>query len=178
MPTSSGIHDHKILILDFGSQFTQLIARRVREAGVYCGADHSEFGYATVRARGHSVLLKDIQDHVNDEGHGLLDVWMSHGDRVETLPDGFKLIASSDNAPIAGFADEARHLYALQFHVEVTHTQQGAAIINRFVHQICECDSEWQPASIADNCIKQVREQVASDGVLLGLSGGVDSFLT
>ena len=223
MPTCSAIHNHKILILDFGSQFTQLIARRVREAGVYCeiyacdvapehishfnprgiilsggpesvtvetrhaipdevfdlkvpvlgvcygmqamaayfgasvaSADHSEFGYARVRARGHSALLRDIQDQVNDEGHGLLDVWMSHGDRVESLPEGFKLIASSDNAPIAGFADETRHLYALQFHIEVTHTAQGGAIINRFVHQICECDAEWQAASIADNSLSLI----------------------
>lgn len=238
----SDIHDHKILILDYGSQFTQLIARRVREAGVYCeiyacdvdpkyitdfsprgiilsggpesvtaatthtisdavfqlkvpvlgvcygmqamaahfgaevaSADHSEFGYATVRARGHSTLLEGIQDHVNDEGHGLLDVWMSHGDRVESLPDGFKLIASSENAPIAGFADEARNLYALQFHIEVTHTKQGAKIINRFVQDICQCNSDWQPASIADSCIAAVSEKVGSDNVLLGLSGGVDS---
>lgn len=236
------IHKHKILILDFGSQFTQLIARRVREAGVYCeiyacdvAADkiaafeprgiilsggpesvvaetrhpvqdivfdlkvpvlgvcygmqamagyfggevashsNSEFGYATVRARGHSKLLKDIQDHVNDEGHGLLDVWMSHGDRVESLPDGFKLIASTDNAPIAGFADEERGLYALQFHVEVTHTKQGAEIIKRFVADICQCDTDWQASNIVDASIRKIKETVGSDSVLLGLSGGVDS---
>ena len=236
------IHADLILILDFGSQFTQLIARRVREAGVYCeiyacdadpaliaefkpagvvlsggpesvteasrypipqavfdfnvpvlgicygmqalaayygaevaSADHSEFGYATVRARGHSTLLKDIEDRVNDEGHGLLDVWMSHGDRVESLPEGFKLIASTDNAPIAGFADEQRHIYALQFHVEVTHTRQGAAIINRFVHDICGCAQDWQAQSIAEDCVTRAREQIGSANVLLGLSGGVDS---
>jgi len=236
------IHQHKILILDFGSQFTQLIARRVREAGVYCeiyacdvstdkiaefGArgiilsggpesvaaedrlelpgnvfdlnvpvlgicygmqamaahfggdvqphDKSEFGYATVRARGHSKLLRDIQDTVNDEGHGLLDVWMSHGDRVESLPEGFKLIASTDSAPIAGFADEERGYYALQFHVEVTHTKQGAAIINRFVTDICQCRTDWSAANIADASVATVLEQVGSDPVLLGLSGGVDS---
>ncbi len=236
------IHAQRILILDFGSQFTQLIARRVREAGVYCeiyacdvdvahiksfkpdgiilsggpesvtastryplpdvifefavpvlgicygmqllanyfgaevaSADHSEFGYATVRARGHSMLLKDIQDHINDEGHGLLDVWMSHGDRVESLPDGFKLIASTDNAPIAGFANEERNIYALQFHVEVTHTRQGAAIIHRFVRDICRCEANWQPKSIASDCIAKARQQIGDANVLLGLSGGVDS---
>lgn len=236
------IHHHKILILDFGSQFTQLIARRVREAGVYCEiyacdvaaekikafaprgiilsggpesvaaetrhpvnnivfelnipvlgicygmqamaahfggevAPHgkSEFGYATVRARGHSKLLKDIQDHVNDEGHGLLDVWMSHGDRVESLPDGFKLIASTDSAPIAGFADEERGYYALQFHVEVTHTRRGSEIINRFVADICQCQNDWQAANIVEASIASVKNKVGKDTVLLGLSGGVDS---
>ena len=238
------IHAQRILILDFGSQFTQLIARRVRESGVYCeiyacdvdpelirqfaprgiilsggpesvtadsryplpeivfeldvpilgvcygmqllashfgaevaAADHAEFGYATVRARGHSRLLKDIQDRVNDEGHGLLDVWMSHGDRVESLPDGFKLIASTDNAPIAGFADEDKNVYALQFHVEVTHTSQGAAIIQRFVQDICSCDATWKPQSIAADCIERARQQIGDANVLLGLSGGVDSFV-
>jgi len=236
------IHKHKILILDFGSQFTQLIARRVRESGVYCEiyacdvaaekivefaprgivlsggpesvaadtrhpvpevvfnlevpvlgicygmqamaahfggevAPHgkSEFGYATVRARGHSKLLKDIQDRVNDSDHGLLDVWMSHGDRVESLPEGFKLIASTDSAPIAGFADEERGLYALQFHVEVTHTKRGAEIIKRFVLDICHCDTDWQAANIVDASIANVRETVKKDAVLLALSGGVDS---
>ena len=236
------IHNHKILILDFGSQFTQLIARRVREAGVYCEiyacdvapekiaefaprgiilsggpesvaaetrhpvastvfdlqvpvlgicygmqamaahfggevAPHgkSEFGYATVRARGHSKLLKDIQDSVNDSGHGLLDVWMSHGDRVESLPEGFKLIASTDSAPIAGFADEDRRLYALQFHVEVTHTKRGADIIKRFVEDICSCDTDWQAANIVDASVATIKATVKEDAVLLGLSGGVDS---
>ncbi len=236
------IHNHKILILDFGSQFTQLIARRVREAGVFCEiyacdvaaqaiadfkprgiilsggpesvttesrhrvhnivfelnvpvlgicygmqamaahfggevAPHgkSEFGYATVRARGHSKLLTDIQDHINDKGHGLLDVWMSHGDRVESMPAGFKLIASTESAPIAGFADEDRKLYALQFHVEVTHTKRGTDIINRFVADICECNTDWQPAGIVEASIATVKQQVGSDTVLLALSGGVDS---
>ena len=135
----------------------------------------SEFGYATVRARGHSKLLKDIQDKVNDEGHGLLDVWMSHGDRVEALPDGFKLIASTDSAPIAGFADEDRKLYALQFHVEVTHTKRGADILKRFVEDICQCDTDWQASNIVEASIANVRDTVQQDAVLLGLSGGVDS---
>ncbi len=238
----SDIHAHRILILDFGSQYTQLIARRVREAGVYCelhpcdmadeaiaafapagiilsggpestiadsrlaipqqvfaqgvpllgicygmqamaaqlggaveNVGHSEFGYAQVRARGHSQLLRDIEDHVTEEGFGMLDVWMSHGDRVATLPDGFKLIASSGNAPIAGIADEARGYYGLQFHPEVTHTRQGQRIYERFVHEICGCASDWTPDNIIDDAIARVREQVGGDEVILGLSGGVDS---
>ncbi|OED42386.1 glutamine-hydrolyzing GMP synthase [Chromatiales bacterium (ex Bugula neritina AB1)] len=236
------IYNYKILILDFGSQFTQLIARRVREAGVYCEiyacdadaerisafdaqgiilsggpesvsstlpssipsvvfelgvpvlgicygmqamaawfgaevatADHAEFGYAKVRARGHSLLLRDIQDEVNADGHGLLDVWMSHGDRVESLPEGFKLIASTDSAPFAGIANEERGLYGLQFHCEVTHTRQGSAIFRRFLFDICGCKAEWLPGSIVESSIESIRSRVGSDKVLLGLSGGVDS---
>ncbi len=236
------IHADRILVLDFGSQYTQLIARRIREAGVYCeikpfdvtpqvietfgangivlsGGPESvniaadfrapgivfelgvpvlgicygmqtmasqlggsvaqgavrEFGYARVRARGHSRLLKDLQDESNAEGHGLLDVWMSHGDHVTTLPPGFKLIASTESAPIAGIADEARGFYGLQFHPEVTHTKQGAAIVSRFVHDICGCDGLWTASNIATDAIAAVRELVGSDRVLLALSGGVDS---
>ncbi len=236
------IHAHRILILDFGSQYTQLIARRVRELGVYCeihpwdagdaavsdfkpkgiilsggpesvlqpdapaapqavwsagvpvlgicygmqtmaaqlggkvemGVVH-EFGYAQVRARGHSTLLRDIEDHVSPEGHGLLDVWMSHGDQVVTLPQGFKLIASTPDVPIAGMADETRHYYALQFHPEVTHTKQGERIYSRFVHEICGCGNSWNPGNIIEDAITRVRAQVGSGKVLLGLSGGVDS---
>ena len=236
------IHSQRILILDFGSQYTQLIARRVREAGVYCeiypydvdaglitgfqargvilsggpesvtsatvvrapecvfelgvpllgicygmqtmaaqlggevaAADKREFGYARVRARGHSDLLRDIEDHTTEEGYGLLDVWMSHGDRVGQLPPGFKVIASTDNAPLAGMGDDERHFYGLQFHPEVTHTRQGQRIIERFVHDICGCDALWTTANIIDSSIARVREQVGNDQVLLGLSGGVDS---
>ena len=236
------IHSDRILIIDFGSQYTQLIARRVREAGVYCevhhtGIDdqdvkdfrpsgiilsggpesvtaedtlvapdlvfslgvpvlgicygmqtmaaqlggkvaaskHREFGFAQVRARGHSRLLKDIEDHVNNEGHAFLDVWMSHGDRVETLPDGFVCIASTDNAPNAGMADENRGFYGVQFHPEVTHTKQGQRIIERFVHGICGCAALWTSSNIIDDSIARIREQVGSDEVVLGLSGGVDS---
>ncbi len=236
------IHSQRILILDFGSQYTQLIARRVREVGVYCeirpydmsedeirafapngivlsggpesvseslhvrapdvvftlsvpvlgicygmqtmasqlggsveSSDKREFGYAQVRARGHSELLREIEDHTTDEGYGLLDVWMSHGDHVTTLPEGFKVIASTDNAPIAGMADETRHFYALQFHPEVTHTKQGERILSRFIHDICACDSLWTTANIIDDGIRQVQEKVGQDNVLLGLSGGVDS---
>jgi len=236
------IHQHRILILDFGSQYTQLIARRVREAGVYCElhpfdmdaaairafnpqgvilsggpesvtltetpraqqlvfelgvpvlgicygmqtmalqlggtvetSTHREFGYAQVRARGHSRLLRDIEDHTTAEGYGLLDVWMSHGDRVEQLPPGFKLIASSDSAPLAGMADEGRGFYGVQFHPEVTHTRQGSRILNRFVHDICGCAADWTSSNIIDDSIAQIRSQVGKDEVLLGLSGGVDS---
>ena len=239
------IHSDKILILDFGSQYTQLIARRVREAGVYneiypfdldepairrfnpkavilsggpesVTGDNSwrapdivfrlgmpvlgicygmqtmaqqlggqvaasslrEFGYARVRARGHSRLLRDIQDDANAEGHGLLDVWMSHGDKVDELPEGFKRIASSDNSPIAGMADEARGFYGLQFHPEVTHTRQGMAILRRFACDIAGCATLWTPDNIITDAIADVRARVGSDEVLLALSGGVDSAVT
>jgi len=236
------IHAHRILILDFGSQYTQLIARRVRELGVYCelhpwdmsdadlrafapmgiilsggpesvtvegtprapaavwdlavpvlgicyglqtmaqqlggqveAHESKEFGYAEVRARGHSALLRDIEDRVNDEGHGLLDVWMSHGDRVVAAPTGFKVIASTPDVPIAGFADESRRYYGLQFHPEVTHTTQGERIYSRFVHEICGCGNSWNAGNIIDDAIGRVRAEVGSANVLLGLSGGVDS---
>lgn len=239
---SKNIHADRILILDFGSQYTQLIARRVREAGVFCelyawdisdedvknfkpkgiilsggpesttgndapvapqavfelgvpvlgicygmqtmaaqlggkveNADHHEYGYAKVRARGHTALLKDIEDEISAEGFGLLDVWMSHGDRVEQMPDGFKLMASTDSAPIAGIANEEKHFYGLQFHPEVTHTLQGQRIIERFVHGICGCASLWNPSNIIDDAISSIREQVGDEEVVLGLSGGVDS---
>jgi len=235
-------HREKILILDFGSQYTQLIARRVREAGVYCelhpwdmdagdirdfGAKgailsggpesvheeetpraddalfalgvpvlgicygmqtmsvqlggqvapttHREYGYAQVRARGHSRLLRDIEDHTSPEGYGLLDVWMSHGDRVDTLPPGFRAICTTDNAPLAGMADEEKGLYGLQFHPEVTHTRQGQRIIERFVHDICGCGNLWTSNNIIEDAIAETRRQVGDDEVLLGLSGGVDS---
>ena len=232
----------KILILDFGAQYTQLIARRVREANVYCelhphdvtdgfvrdfapagiilsGGPASvweggtprapqsvfelgvpvlgicygmqtmaeqlggkvesgkvrEFGYAEVRAQGHSALLKDIQDRANAEGHGLLDVWMSHGDKVTALPGGFKIIASNASCPIAGMADAARHFYAVQFHPEVTHTLQGKAIIERFVRDICGLKGDWSMPGYVDEAIAKIRTEVGKDEVLLGLSGGVDS---
>jgi GMP synthase (glutamine-hydrolysing) len=135
----------------------------------------SEFGYAEVRARGHSRLLEGIEDRVNSEGHGLLDVWMSHGDRVTDLPPGFRLIASTSEVPMGGMADEERGYYALQFHPEVTHTPQGTRIYARFLHQICGCGSAWTPGSIIDDAIARVRAQVGQAKVLLGLSGGVDS---
>jgi GMP synthase (glutamine-hydrolysing) len=232
----------KILILDFGSQVTQLIARRVREAGVFSevfpydvsdqfvldygaagiilsGGPNSvtdgdtprvpqavfeagvpvlgicygmqamaeqlggrveagkvrEFGYAEVRARGHTALLKGIADFVTDEGHGMLKVWMSHGDKIIDMPPGFKLMASTDNCPIAAMADEQRRLYAVQFHPEVTHTVQGKAILGRFVHEICGCKSDWNMPDYIAEAVASIRSQVGSDEVILGLSGGVDS---
>jgi GMP synthase (glutamine-hydrolysing) len=237
-------HD-TILILDFGSQVTQLIARRVREAHVYCEvhpcdvsddwirefakdgklkgiilsgshasvyevddrapdavfalgipvlgicygmqtmaqqlggkveAGHTrEFGYAEVRARGHTALLKDIADFTTPEGHGMLKVWMSHGDKVTQLPAGFKLMASTESCPIAGFADEARHFYGVQFHPEVTHTVQGRAMLNRFVLDICKASPDWVMGNYVEEAVARIREQVGSEEVILGLSGGVDS---
>jgi GMP synthase (glutamine-hydrolysing) len=128
-----------------------------------------------VRARGHSRLLEGLQDATNDQGHGLLDVWMSHGDQVTVLPDGFRVIASTANAPIAAMADEQRGFYAVQFHPEVTHTRQGGAIFDRFLHAICGCGARWTPANIIDDSIRRIRAQLGTDRVLLALSGGVDS---
>ena len=232
----------KILILDFGSQYTQLIARRVREAHVYCelhpydvdaefirafnpagiilsGGPNSvyedetpkapqmvfelgvpvlgicygmqtmavqlggkvesgkvrEFGYAEIRAHGHSRLLNDIQDKTNAEGHGLLDVWMSHGDKVTELPLGFSVIAANDTTPFAAMADEVRDFYGVQFHPEVTHTCQGKAIFGRFVHDICGCGQAWNMPAYIGEAVEKIRAQVGGDEVILGLSGGVDS---
>jgi GMP synthase (glutamine-hydrolysing) len=240
--TDASIQADRVLILDFGGQYTQLIARRVREAGVYSEivpydisndalrrfspkgivlsggpksvtveqgvvapsavyelgvpvlgicygmqtmafqlgggvetSSHREFGSARVRARGHSTLLREIEDHRSEQGYGLLDVWMSHGDRVTALPDGFKTIASTENAPIAGMADESRQFYGVQFHPEVTHTRQGSRIIARFVHDICGCEERWTPKNIIEHSMTRVRSMVGQDGVLLALSGGVDS---
>ena len=238
-------HD-KILILDFGSQVTQLIARRVRETHVYCevhpcdvssdwvrefaadgklkgvilsgshtsayeestdGAPDAvfelgvpvlgicygmqtmalqlggkvesghqrEFGYAEVRAHGHTALLKDIADFTTPEGHGMLKVWMSHGDKVTELPAGFKLMASTPSCPIAGMADEQRGYYAVQFHPEVTHTVQGRAMLDRFVLDICKTNPDWVMRDHIEEAVKAIREQVGDEEVILGLSGGVDS---
>ena len=235
------MHD-KILILDFGSQVTQLIGRRVREAHVYCeihpsdvsdafirdfapkaiilsgshastyedhqlrasqavwdagvpvlgicygmfamtvqlggaveAADHREFGYAEVRAHGHTRLLDGIEDFSTAEGHGMLKVWMSHGDKVTALPPGFKLMASTPSCPIAGMADEARGYYALQFHPEVTHTLQGVALLTRFVRDIAGCRGDWIMGNYVDEAVARIRAQVGDEEVILGLSGGVDS---
>jgi GMP synthase (glutamine-hydrolysing) len=235
------MHD-KILILDFGAQYTQLIARRVREAKVYCeihpwdvddafvrsfdaggvilsGSHMSayeestakapgavfelgvpvlgicygmqtmaqqlggkveagkvrEFGHAEVRARGHARLLDGIEDARTPEGHGLLKVWMSHGDKVTALPPGFTLMASTDASPIAAMADETRCFYAVQFHPEVTHTKQGTRILQRFVHEICGCAGDWSMPDYASEAVAKIREQVGREDVILGLSGGVDS---
>jgi len=232
----------KILILDFGAQYTQLIARRVREAKVYCeihphdvsdafvrdfgakgiilsGSHLSayeeqtgkapqavfeqgvpvlgicygmqtmaqqlggrveagsvrEFGYAEVRARGHTKLLEGIEDFRTPEGHSMLRVWMSHGDKVTELPPGFKLMASTEACPIAGMADESRRFYGVQFHPEVTHTRQGTKLLHRFVHDICGCGAEWNMPDYVGEALARIREQVGKDEVILGLSGGVDS---
>jgi GMP synthase (glutamine-hydrolysing) len=134
-----------------------------------------EFGYAQVRARGHTALLRDIEDEKTPEGYGLLDVWMSHGDKVVDLPAGFKLMASTDSCPIAGLADEARHFYGVQFHPEVTHTKKGVQILNRFVLDICNAKPDWNMPDYIDEAIAKIRAQVGRDQVILGLSGGVDS---
>ena len=232
----------KILILDFGSQVTQLIARRVREQQVYCelhpfdvtddfirafapagvilsGGPNSvyeaeewrapqavfelgvpvlgvcygmqamaaqlggtvesshkrEFGFAEMRARGHSRLFEGIQDRTNAVGHGLLEVWMSHGDKVTALPPGFKVIGSNDATPIAAMADEARRFYAVQFHPEVTHTLKGREIYARFVRDICGCKGDWNMPGYVEEAIARVRAEVGREEVILGLSGGVDS---
>lgn len=236
------IHSQRILILDFGSQYSQLIARRVREMGVYCEVhtasmsnedflqfkpagiilsggpetvttattprapeivftmecpvlgicygmqtmaeqlggkvhpgDKREFGYAKVAIHESSHLLKGIEDHLTEEGLSLLDVWMSHGDQVSVLPKQFKTIAKTNNCPNAGMGDDERKFYGLQFHPEVSHTRQGKRILERFVLDICGCKSNWTAKNIVDEQIEHIRQQIGRDGVILGLSGGVDS---
>ncbi|HJT51409.1 MAG TPA: glutamine-hydrolyzing GMP synthase, partial [Nitrosospira sp.] len=233
----------KILILDFGSQYTQLIARRVRESNVYCeihpydispqavsdftpagiilsggpasvvakdetprapqavfelgvpvmgicygmqtmaaqlgGAVENsrvrEFGYAEVQAKDQSSLLRDIHDRTDTAGHSILDVWMSHGDSVIALPPGFEVMASNAATPLAAIADEARKFYGMQFHPEVTHTLQGKAIIERFVHDICGAGHDWNMPDYLEEAVGRIRSEVGPDEVILGLSGGVDS---
>jgi GMP synthase (glutamine-hydrolysing) len=139
------------------------------------GSDVHEFGYAQVEVHGKSPLLHDIRDHVSKDGVSLLDVWMSHGDKVTDLPDGFSVMASTDSCPIAGMYCPEKDFYGLQFHPEVTHTLQGQRIFEHFALELCGCEALWTPANIVEDQIKKVREQVGSDKVLLGLSGGVDS---
>jgi GMP synthase (glutamine-hydrolysing) len=236
------IHADRVLILDFGAQYTQLIARRVRDMGVYCeiyacdvaaaeikrfapkaiilsggpesvydakgleappevfamgvpvlgicygmqtmaaqlGGEvelsrHREFGSAQVRPGTSSRLLDGLEDNRDAAGRRVLDVWMSHGDRVVAMPPGFTAIASSDNAPLAAMADESRRLYGLQFHPEVTHSLQGGEILRRFVREIAGCAASWATRNIIDDSLARIRATVGSDTVLLGLSGGVDS---
>jgi GMP synthase (glutamine-hydrolysing) len=238
----SDIHAHRILILDFGAQYTQLIARRVRESGVYCeilpwditdaevrefgakgiilsggpesvtdtkgptapqavfesgvpvlgicygmqtmaaqlggrvtAGTHREFGYAQVTSSAPCKLLEGLFDHKDEQGRPLLDVWMSHGDKVDELPPGFVAVGFTNSVPLAAMADESRHYYAVQFHPEVTHTLQGEKILERFVREICGCEARWSSGNIISDSIARVREQVGRDNVLLGLSGGVDS---
>jgi GMP synthase (glutamine-hydrolysing) len=134
-----------------------------------------EFGYAEVRARGHTRLLDGIEDFRTPESYGMLKVWMSHGDKVVELPSGFKLMASTDACPIAGMADESRRFYAVQFHPEVTHTRQGTKILQRFVREICDCRGDWNMPDYVSESIQRIKEQVGREDVILGLSGGVDS---
>jgi GMP synthase (glutamine-hydrolysing) len=143
--------------------------------GTVAWSDHREFGYAEVRAHGHTRLLDGIQDFDTDQGFGMLKVWMSHGDKVTVLPPGFKLMASTPSCPIAGMADEARGYYAVQFHPEVTHTLQGQAMLERFVRGIAGCRGDWVMGNYVDEAVARIREQVGDEEVILGLSGGVDS---
>ena len=239
------IHAHRILILDFGSQYTQLIARRVREIGVYCelhpfdmddeairefapkgvilaggpesvheansprcpqavfdlgvpvfgicygmqtmaeqlggkveGSELREFGYARVDVVGKSRLLDGIEDHIDADGLFGLDVWMSHGDKVTKMPEDFHILASTPSCPIAGMFSDERRYYGVQFHPEVTHTRQGQRMLERFVLDICQCEALWTPATIIEDAVERIREQVGEDHVILGLSGGVDSSVT
>lgn len=241
---SIDIHSDKILILDFGSQYTQLIARRIRELGVYCelfpydldeesiknfspkgiilsggpesviaentpraskivfelgipvlgicygmqtmahqlggkvaSSTQREFGYAKVRHAAKSSLFDGIEDE-SEAGKSLLDVWMSHGDKVVELPENFVAIGESDNAPLAAMANEERKFYGVQFHPEVTHTHQGGRILERFVETICDCEKRWTADSIIENAIQEIKQTVGKDQVILGLSGGVDSSVT
>ncbi|GAB2997088.1 glutamine-hydrolyzing GMP synthase [Psychrosphaera aestuarii] len=242
MSIEKDIHQHKILILDFGSQYTQLIARRVREIGVYCElwawdvteeqikefapngiilaggpesvTEHNsprapeyvfeagipvlgicygmqtmsqqlggavetsmerEFGYASVEVVSESALLKNIEDSINSAGNSMLDVWMSHGDKVSAIPADFKTVAKTDNCPYAIMSNEEKRFYGVQFHPEVTHTKQGLRLLENFVCTICGCEKLWTAASIIEDAIQKMKEQVGDDQVILGLSGGVDS---
>ena len=147
----------------------------VQLGGEARSAKKAEFGFAKIRARNHSKLLIDINDEINSEGHGLLDVWMSHGIEVTKLPKDFELIASTDNCPIAGFANNKKNYFGLQFHPEVTHTKQGIQILERFVTAICQCEKNWTTENIIDDLLLNIKNQVGDKKVLLGLSGGVDS---
>ncbi|MDH4059554.1 MAG: glutamine-hydrolyzing GMP synthase, partial [Aquincola sp.] len=131
--------------------------------------------FAEVRARGHTKLLEGIEDSRNAQGHGLLKVWMSHGDKVAAMPPDFKLMASTEACPIAGMADEARRFYGVQFHPEVTHTLQGRKLLQRFVHDICGCAGDWNMPDYVAEAVERIRAQVGNEEVILGLSGGVDS---
>ncbi len=242
MSVKQDIHQHKILILDFGSQYTQLIARRVREIGVYCElwawdvteeqiksfnpngiilaggpesvtehdsprapeyvfnagvpvlgicygmqtmsqqlggsvqiSEEREFGYAQVEVINQSALLKNIEDAISADGNALLDVWMSHGDKVDSIPADFTTVAKTDSCPYAIMSNEEKQFYGVQFHPEVTHTKQGLRLLENFVCEICRCEKLWTSASIIEDAILKMKEQVGDDEVVLGLSGGVDS---
>ena len=242
---SSNIHAQRILILDFGSQYTQLIARRVREIGVYCelwawdvteeqirefnpqgiilsggpesvteagsprapqyvfdagvpvlgvcygmqtmaeqlggavqGSDKREFGYAQVEVVKPSPLLDKIEDAISDSGSALLDVWMSHGDKVASIPAGFETVAQTPSCPHAAMYNEEKQFYGVQFHPEVTHTRQGMRLLTHFVMDICKCEKLWTAGAIIEDAIERIKEKVGDEEVILGLSGGVDSSVT
>jgi len=159
-----------VLGICYGMQtMAQQLGGRVTPSG------HREFGYAQVTVTAPCRLLEGLRDHDDPQGRAVLDVWMSHGDRVDALPPGFAPVGASANAPLAAMADETRRFYGVQFHPEVTHTLQGARMIERFVREICGCEARWQPGNIIADAVARVREQVGGDRVLLGLSGGVDS---
>lgn len=239
---STNIHSEKILILDFGSQVTQLIARRVREIGVYCeimpwdadlkhmqefapqgiilsggpestteegsprapawvfeagvpvlgicyglqtmavqlggkveGSNLREFGYAAVEIKSECPLFDGLTDH---EGKHELDVWMSHGDKVTAIPEGFEVVGSTDTCPYAAVYDKKRNFFGVQFHPEVTHTKQGGEFLRRFVIEVCKLNALWSPMAIIDDAVARIRREVGDAKVLLGLSGGVDSSVT
>ncbi|MEJ6077326.1 glutamine-hydrolyzing GMP synthase [Vibrio sp. 1-Bac 57] len=240
---STNIHEQRILILDFGSQYTQLIARRIREIGVYCelwswdvdeqdikefnpngiilaggpesvtaegsprapeyvfnagvpvlgicygmqtmshqlggavikGEGEGEFGYAKVEVQAESAFFNSIEDAISEQGKPLLDVWMSHGDKVSAIPADFITVANTATCQFAAIANEEKHFYGVQFHPEVTHTRQGERMLRNFVVDICGCETLWTPASIIDDAVARMKEQVGDDEVILGLSGGVDS---
>ncbi len=240
---STNIHEQRILILDFGSQYTQLIARRIREIGVYCelwswdvdeqdikefnpngiilaggpesvtaegsprapeyvfnagvpvlgicygmqtmshqlggavikGEGEGEFGYAKVEVQAESAFFKSIEDAISEQGKPLLDVWMSHGDKVSAIPADFITVANTATCQFAAIANEEKHFYGVQFHPEVTHTRQGERMLRNFVVDICGCETLWTPASIIDDAVARMKEQIGDDEVILGLSGGVDS---
>ena len=147
----------------------------VQQGGQVEASTHREFGYAEVRAHGHTRLLQGIEDFATPEGHGMLKVWMSHGDKVTALPPGFKLMASTPSCPIAGMADETRGYYGVQFHPEVTHTVQGRALLERFVLDIAGAKPDWVMRDHVAEAVARIRDQVGREEVILGLSGGVDS---
>ncbi|CAM3795113.1 glutamine-hydrolyzing GMP synthase [Rheinheimera salexigens] len=242
---NTNIHHHRILILDFGSQYTQLIARRVREIGVYCelwawdvsaeqikqfnptgiilsggpesvhaadsprapeyvftagvpvfgicygmqtmaeqlggkvlGSDLREFGYAQVEVIAKNELFANIEDHISANGNAQLDVWMSHGDKVIEIPEGFSTCATTTTCPHAAIVDPVRNFYGVQFHPEVTHTRQGQRMLQHFVVDICGCEQLWTPATIIEDAVERLKQQIGDDEVILGLSGGVDSSVT
>lgn len=234
---SEDIHSQKILILDFGSQYTQLIARRVREQKVYCEIHPYNIGLEKIKEfRAKGIILSGGPSSVYDKDAPIIDkvlfslgipvlgvcygmqlmthllggvvakahrreygraevsvddnsdlfrglsgseaVWMSHGDRIEKFPEGFKAIAHTDNSPVAAMKDADRRFYGVQFHPEVVHTRKGKEILGNFLFEICKCKPTWTMGSFIDSQVKEISERVGGKGVICGLSGGVDSAVT